>query len=79
MYVLSSSTKIYHFQATYFNTHLTILTWSFYKQEIFKQILTEGERLILTFVPLMSFIEQVCNIYEKLFALLRTLMLLGNI
>ncbi|XP_012287710.1 protein RFT1 homolog isoform X2 [Orussus abietinus] len=37
---------------------LTILTWSFFKQGFLKQVLTEGERLIMTIVPVLTFAEQ---------------------
>lgn len=44
-----------------------MLTWSFFKQGILKQILTEGERLIMTVMPVLSFAEQVSiNIKRKL-------------
>ncbi|RLU20246.1 hypothetical protein DMN91_006853 [Ooceraea biroi] len=38
---------------------LTVLTWSFFRQGILKQILTEGERLIMTIMPVLTFTEQV--------------------
>ncbi|KAH0952882.1 hypothetical protein HN011_004762 [Eciton burchellii] len=41
---------------------LTVLTWSFFRQGILKQILTEGERLIMTIMPVLTFTEQ--GIYE---------------
>ncbi|XP_072759418.1 man(5)GlcNAc(2)-PP-dolichol translocation protein RFT1 [Anoplolepis gracilipes] len=43
---------------SYFDKKLTILTWSFFRQGILKQILTEGERLIMTIMPVLTFTEQ---------------------
>ncbi|XP_046609050.1 protein RFT1 homolog [Neodiprion virginianus] len=37
---------------------LSILTWSFFRQGVLKQILTEGERLIMTIMPVLTFAEQ---------------------
>lgn len=34
------------------------LTWSFYKQSFLKQILTEGERYVMTFLNVLSFGDQ---------------------
>ncbi|XP_066599565.1 man(5)GlcNAc(2)-PP-dolichol translocation protein RFT1 [Prorops nasuta] len=42
----------------FLDNKLKLLTWSFFKQGILKQILTEGERLIMTVVPLLTFTEQ---------------------
>ncbi|XP_043266072.1 protein RFT1 homolog [Colletes gigas] len=42
----------------YVDKKLTILTWSFFRQGILKQILTEGERLIMTVMPVLTFTEQ---------------------
>ncbi|XP_011164633.2 protein RFT1 homolog isoform X1 [Solenopsis invicta] len=47
---------------SYLDRKLTILTWSFFRQGILKQILTEGERLIMTIMPILTFTEQ--GIYE---------------
>ncbi|XP_014238902.1 protein RFT1 homolog [Trichogramma pretiosum] len=47
---------------SYLDRKLTILTWSFFKQGILKQVLTEGERLIMTILPVLTFSEQ--GIYE---------------
>ncbi|KYN21856.1 Protein RFT1 like protein [Trachymyrmex cornetzi] len=47
---------------SYFDTKLTNLTWSFFRQGILKQILTEGERLIMTIMPVLTFTEQ--GVYE---------------
>lgn len=44
---------------SYLDKKLTILVWSFFRQGILKQILTEGERLIMTVVPVLTFVEQV--------------------
>ncbi|XP_043275965.1 protein RFT1 homolog [Venturia canescens] len=41
-----------------FDEKLTVLTWSFFRQGILKQILTEGERLIMTILPVLTFTEQ---------------------
>ncbi|XP_014207844.1 protein RFT1 homolog [Copidosoma floridanum] len=43
---------------TYFNKNLSSLTWSFLMQGGLKQILTEGERYIMTFSPLLTLAEQ---------------------
>ncbi|XP_050449772.1 protein RFT1 homolog [Cataglyphis hispanica] len=43
---------------SYLDKKLTILTWSFFRQGILKQILTEGERLIMTIMPVLTFTEQ---------------------
>ncbi|KAM9859373.1 man(5)GlcNAc(2)-PP-dolichol translocation protein RFT1 [Aulostomus maculatus] len=37
---------------------LARLTWSFYKQSFLKQILTEGERYVMTFLNVLSFGDQ---------------------
>ncbi|XP_056130858.1 protein RFT1 homolog [Lampris incognitus] len=37
---------------------LTKLTWSFFKQSFLKQILTEGERYVMTFLNVLSFGDQ---------------------
>ncbi|XP_067908344.1 man(5)GlcNAc(2)-PP-dolichol translocation protein RFT1 [Heterodontus francisci] len=37
---------------------LATLTWSFYKQSFFKQILTEGERYVMTFLNALNFGDQ---------------------
>ena len=34
------------------------LTWSFFKQSFLKQILTEGERYVMTFLNVLSFGDQ---------------------
>ncbi|EFN78179.1 protein RFT1 homolog isoform X1 [Harpegnathos saltator] len=47
---------------SYLDRKLTVLTWSFFRQGILKQILTEGERLIMTIMPVLTFTEQ--GIYE---------------
>jgi len=39
-------------------TELTKLTWTFFKQGILKQILTQGERYMMTFFDLLTFKEQ---------------------
>lgn len=43
---------------SYLDKKLSILTWSFFRQGILKQILTEGERLIMTVLPVLTFTEQ---------------------
>lgn len=40
------------------NHDLARLTWSFFKQGIMKQILTEGERYIMTLFSVLTFSEQ---------------------
>ncbi|XP_011311401.1 protein RFT1 homolog [Fopius arisanus] len=41
-----------------FDNKLTVLTWSFFRQGILKQILTEGERIIMTVFPVITLAEQ---------------------
>ncbi|XP_063071284.1 protein RFT1 homolog [Engraulis encrasicolus] len=41
-----------------FNWKLARLTWSFFKQSFLKQILTEGERYVMTFLNVLNFGEQ---------------------
>ncbi|XP_055913987.1 protein RFT1 homolog [Eupeodes corollae] len=43
---------------TYFNPKLQILTLSFIKQGVLKQILTEGEKYVMSMSPVLSFSEQ---------------------
>jgi oligosaccharide translocation protein RFT1 len=45
--------------ARWVNARLLTLTGSFVRQSLLKQLLTEGERYIMTFLPVMSFAEQV--------------------
>uniref|UniRef100_A0A671N1A7 Protein RFT1 homolog n=1 Tax=Sinocyclocheilus anshuiensis TaxID=1608454 RepID=A0A671N1A7_9TELE len=40
------------------NWKLTTLTWSFFKQSFLKQILTEGERYVMTFLNVLNFGDQ---------------------
>uniref|UniRef100_A0A8C9SYL4 Protein RFT1 homolog n=1 Tax=Scleropages formosus TaxID=113540 RepID=A0A8C9SYL4_SCLFO len=40
------------------NQKLARLTWSFFKQSFLKQILTEGERYVMTFLNVLSFGDQ---------------------
>ncbi|XP_058802883.1 protein RFT1 homolog [Phymastichus coffea] len=47
---------------TVLDKNLYHLTMSFFKQSALKQLLTEGERLIMTFAPLLTFAEQ--GVYE---------------
>ena len=37
---------------------LARLTWSFFKQSFLKQLLTEGERYVMTFLSVLSFGDQ---------------------
>lgn len=46
----------------FFDKHLVHLTWSFFKQSFLKQILTEGERYVMTFLDVLSFADQ--GIYD---------------
>ncbi|ELT90521.1 hypothetical protein CAPTEDRAFT_96530 [Capitella teleta] len=41
-----------------FNRGLMQLTWSFFKQSFLKQLLTEGERFVMTFFNVLSFGDQ---------------------
>lgn len=43
---------------TQLDRNITKLTWSFMKQTVFKQLLTEGERYIMTVFSILSFAEQ---------------------
>nr|CAG4638392.1 EOG090X04LH [Cyclestheria hislopi] len=43
---------------TFIGYDLATLTWSFFKQGILKQILTEGERYIMTIFSVLTFAEQ---------------------
>ncbi|OXU21372.1 hypothetical protein TSAR_005295 [Trichomalopsis sarcophagae] len=47
---------------TLLDEKLSTLTISFFKQGILKQVLTEGERLIMTILPVLTFAEQ--GVYE---------------
>ncbi|XP_072329253.1 man(5)GlcNAc(2)-PP-dolichol translocation protein RFT1 isoform X3 [Scyliorhinus torazame] len=40
------------------NPRLAILTWTFYKQSFLKQVLTEGERYVMTFLNVLNFGDQ---------------------
>ncbi|XP_025107124.1 protein RFT1 homolog [Pomacea canaliculata] len=40
------------------DSDLASLTWSFFKQSFLKQLLTEGERYIMTFLDVLSFADQ---------------------
>ncbi|XP_061114253.1 protein RFT1 homolog [Conger conger] len=44
------------------NSKLARLTWSFFKQSFLKQILTEGERYVMTFLNVLNFGDQ--GIYD---------------
>lgn len=43
---------------SYLDKKLTTLIWSFFRQGMLKQVLTEGERLIMTIMPILTFTEQ---------------------
>lgn len=43
---------------TYFNSDLKVLVWSFAKQGVLKQVLTEGEKYVMSLSPVLSFSEQ---------------------
>jgi len=47
---------------SWFDASLMKLNWSFYKQAILKQLLTEGEKMIMTFLNPLTFDEQ--GIYD---------------
>jgi len=42
----------------FIGTEMTFLTWGFFKQGILKQLLTEGERYIMTIFSVLTFAEQ---------------------
>ncbi|KAK6989439.1 Oligosaccharide translocation protein rft1 [Biomphalaria glabrata] len=46
----------------FIDLHMASLTWSFFKQSFLKQILTEGEKYIMTFFDVLSFADQ--GIYD---------------
>ncbi|XP_073421304.1 man(5)GlcNAc(2)-PP-dolichol translocation protein RFT1-like [Dendrobates tinctorius] len=48
------------------------LAWSFFKQSFLKQILTEGERYVMTFLSVLSFGDQVYTITEFLWRFLES-------
>uniref|UniRef100_U5EW95 Protein RFT1 homolog n=1 Tax=Corethrella appendiculata TaxID=1370023 RepID=U5EW95_9DIPT len=43
---------------SYFNSDLQMLVWSFAKQGFLKQVLTEGEKYVMSVSPVLSFSEQ---------------------
>ncbi|KAI9565003.1 hypothetical protein GHT06_008745 [Daphnia sinensis] len=43
---------------TFIESDLAFLTWGFFKQGILKQVLTEGERYVMTVFAVLSFAEQ---------------------
>lgn len=45
-------------EGAFISYEMTVLTWSFFKQGIMKQILTEGERYVMTLFSVLSFYEQ---------------------
>ncbi|XP_050413460.1 protein RFT1 homolog [Patella vulgata] len=44
------------------DSHYASLTWSFFKQSFLKQLLTEGEKFVMTFFKVLSFADQ--GIYD---------------
>ncbi|ESO89985.1 hypothetical protein LOTGIDRAFT_234090 [Lottia gigantea] len=46
----------------FIDTNYASLTWSFFKQSFLKQILTEGEKFVMTFFDVLSFADQ--GIYD---------------
>ncbi|CAL1538909.1 unnamed protein product [Lymnaea stagnalis] len=46
----------------FIDKNLASLTWSFFKQSFLKQILTEGEKFVMTFFDVLSFADQ--GIYD---------------
>ncbi|RWS11149.1 protein RFT1-like protein [Dinothrombium tinctorium] len=51
-------TFIPRFTTMRFNSAQLLLVWSFFKQTVVKQILTEGEKFVMTFFNPLSFAEQ---------------------
>lgn len=49
---------IFRFQASIFNSDLNKLVLSFIKQGVLKQVLTEGERYVMSVSPVLSFSQQ---------------------
>lgn len=60
------------FQGTIFNDDLQTLVLSFFKQGIMKQVLTEGERYVMSMSPILTFHQQatydIVNNLGSLFA-----------
>lgn len=60
------------FQGTIFNEDLQTLALSFFKQGIMKQVLTEGERYVMSVSPILTFHQQatydIVNNLGSLFA-----------
>lgn len=46
------------FQSKFFNSELQVLTLSFLKQAVLKQILTEGEKYVMSMSPVLNFEQQ---------------------
>ncbi|XP_042195504.1 protein RFT1 homolog isoform X4 [Callorhinchus milii] len=49
---------IFSLAQTILDWKLAALTWSFYKQSFLKQVLTEGERYVMTFLNVLNFGDQ---------------------
>lgn len=45
-------------QGTVFNENLQTLVWSFFKQGFLKQVLTEGEKYVMSISPILTFSQQ---------------------
>ncbi|XP_059505657.1 protein RFT1 homolog isoform X2 [Stegostoma tigrinum] len=48
----------YHCHQPIIDLRLAVLTWTFYKQSFLKQVLTEGERYVMTFLNVLNFGDQ---------------------
>lgn len=53
-----NKSTVFFLQESPLNKDLVILTVSFAKQSFVKQILTEGERYVMTISPVLTFSEQ---------------------
>lgn len=70
--VTAHLTHFIPFQTTIFNDDLQTLVLSFFKQGIMKQVLTEGERYVMSMSPILTFHQQatydIVNNLGSLFA-----------
>ncbi|XP_043569060.1 protein RFT1 homolog isoform X3 [Chiloscyllium plagiosum] len=67
----------YHCNQPIIDLRLAVLTWSFYKQSFLKQILTEGERYVMTFLNVLNFGDQgVYDVVNNLGSLVARFMFL---
>lgn len=53
-----TKTTIFSVQGTIYNENLQSLVWSFSKQGALKQVLTEGEKYVMSISPILTFHQQ---------------------